>query len=616
MVTFFQTIYDNKPYYGTIEKALQRIKDCVSKTKVNIVRATLDKDLANKRKAELPCVLFSGKFKDRTDAGLIEHSGFLVLDFDGVYDVQEKKESLKKYSFIYAAWVSPSGNGVKALVKIKYPEKHRQHFEGLKDIFNDLDNSGINVSRVCYESIDPDLWINDNCKSFDKFKIEITKNVSVSNTTNDDFNKILKWLTNRGDAFVTGERNLFMYKLASACCRFGIPELDCESYASSSFLMQDSSFTMQEAKRAIKSAYKSNMFASAEFDKESIVNKSDRQEIVIDADIYNKEKKPKDVIFGLDVKKEALGIYRNGYESADSTGAIKFDEYFKFKKGEITLLSGIGNYGKSNFMKYLMVLSVKKFKRKFAIFTPEEMPAHEFYHDLTEIYLGANCTPTYHNRPTESQYLDAYDIISDHVFCIFPQTVMPTPDYVKERFLELIIKENIFCCIIDPFNQMANDYGKSGGNTAKYLETFLSDCTRFAITNSVNFFVIAHPNKLQKMQDGNYPCPDVFDIADGAMWNNKMDNILIYHRPNHQNDPEGSICEIHTKKIRRQKLVGKKGIIQFEFDRKKRRYIFDSIDYFDEANVMLELNELQPNKEFYKPDQFIEPSRFEQEAPF
>ena len=46
-----------------------------------------------------------------------------------------------------------------------------------------------------------------------------------------------------------------------------------------------------------------------------------------------------------------------------------------------------------------------------------------------------------------------------------------------------------------------------------------------------------------------------FDIADGAMWNNKMDNILIYHRPNHQKDPSSTLCELHTKKIRRQKSV-------------------------------------------------------------
>jgi hypothetical protein len=285
-----------------------------------------------------------------------------------------------------------------------------------------------------------------------------------------------------------------MYKLAAACCRFGITESECLSLSSQSFLMQDDSFTMKEAERAIKSAYKKNDFGTAEFEKDYVIDKETKREIELNADIYNLDIKPKDVIFGLDVKSLAVEIYRNGYESAESTGSGEIDEYFKFKKGEITLISGIGNYGKSNFVKYLMVLSVVKFKRKFGIFTPEEMPAHEFYHDLTEIYLGAYCTPNNKHRPSESEYLQAYDIISNHIFCIYPETIMPSPEYIKEKFLELIIKEKIFCCIIDPFNQLANDYTKGGGNTAKYLETFLSDCSRFAITNSVSkYFAVLPP---------------------------------------------------------------------------------------------------------------------------
>ena len=600
MTTFFKNIYENKPYFVKIETALSRIRLGASKPLIDDIRQTLDKSRSNAKKTMLPSVLFSGEFSGRNDSDLKRHSGFLVLDFDGVYDVNDKKEKLKKYSFIYSAWVSPSGTGVKALVKIKHPDKHRQHFKALKEIFNDLDNSGINLARVCYESYDPEIWINENAIAFDKTKEERESFVNTIKSSSEDFNKILTWLTNRGDAFRTGERNLFMYKLAAACCRFGITESECLSLSSQSFLMQDDSFTMKEAERAIKSAYKKNDFGTAEFEKDYVIDKETKREIELNADIYNLDIKPKDVIFGLDVKSLAVEIYRNGYESAESTGSGEIDEYFKFKKGEITLISGIGNYGKSNFVKYLMVLSVVKFKRKFGIFTPEEMPAHEFYHDLTEIYLGAYCTPNNKHRPSESEYLQAYDIISNHIFCIYPETIMPSPEYIKEKFLELIIKEKIFCCIIDPFNQLANDYTKGGGNTAKYLETFLSDCSRFAITNSVNFLIVAHPHKLQKDSGGNYPCPDVFEIADGAMWNNKMDNILIYHRPNHQLEPDSSLCELHTKKIRRQKMVGKKGILVFELEKRKRRYLFRGVD------------PLQTNDEKNK-ENII---NFENEAPF
>jgi hypothetical protein len=83
---------------------------------------------------------------------------------------------------------------------------------------------------------------------------------------------------------------------------------------------------------------------------------------------------------------------------------------------------------------------------------------------------------------------------------------------------------------------------------------------------------------MQKGGDGNYPCPDVFDLTDGAMWNNKMDNILVYHRPYAQTDPQNPTCEFYSKKIRRQKVVGKKGFIVFEMFFKTRRFLFEGSD--------------------------------------
>ena len=64
-------------------------------------------------------------------------------------------------SLCYSCWVS-SGDGLKALVKISNPERHRDHFRALRTYFNkqydlEVDESGINESRACFESYDPDL---------------------------------------------------------------------------------------------------------------------------------------------------------------------------------------------------------------------------------------------------------------------------------------------------------------------------------------------------------------------------------------------------------------------------------------------------------------------------
>lgn len=582
MVTIYKNIFDLTPNYISIETALDRIKSGKSKILVDEIRSHLDKDRASKLKQNLPSVLFSGKFPNqRTDKSIIEHSGFIVLDFDYVDDVTLKKIELSLNEYIYACWVSPSGNGVKALVRIAEGKEHRSHFLALKEEFENLDDSGINESRVCYESYDENIFINKDATIFNKLK-KVEK-VATTETESDNlkiFNNILRWLSNKGDAFVKGERNFFMFKLASACCRFGINETDCASFCSNEFLVTDNSFTRSELLRVISSAYKSNMgaFGTAYFENEKLMEKTSRKEIELDVDIYNPDIRPKDVIFGEDVKTEALNIYANGYDRVDGIGVDELDRYFKLKLGEITLLSGIGNYGKSSFLKWYLLARVLIFKDKFAIFSPEDNPAQEFYHDITEMYLGMNCTPFNPNRPSREVYEKAYDFISKHFFYIYPKEIAPTPDYIKQRFLELIIKEKVTGCIIDPFNQMTNDYNKSSGRSDKYLETFLADCSRFAQLNNIYFIIVAHPTKMQLGSGGSYPCPNVFDIADGAMWNNKMDNILIYHRPDHQTNPNSNLCELHSKKIRRQKTVGIKGIVQFELDRRTRRFYFNGFD--------------------------------------
>lgn len=581
MITIFKNIFSHDPHYITVDVALKRISEGNSKKIVEEVRSTIDKEKANKIKYNLPSVCFSGKFTgERTDKSIVQHSGFMVLDFDGVEDLRAKQTDIISHDFIYACWVSPSGKGLKVLVRVANGKKHREHFAALKEIFPEIDDSGKNESRVCYESYDPDIYLYPDATIFKKIK-KVEREIIKEVATTDDysiFKKLLTWLSNRNDAFVTGERNNFIFKLASACCRYGIGQESAESLISTEFL-SNSEFSKTECSRAIKSAYKTNTsrFGSASFDKEVLVDKVTRKEIEVDTTIFDEGVRPQDVIYGIDVKDRAMDLYDKGYARVLGIDVPELDERFKPKKGELTIITGIGNYGKSSWKRWYQVMRAVKYGEKFGSFSPEDNPPEEYYHDLTEILLGCDCTPFNHERPNRNIYERAYDFICRHFFYVYPKSAEPTPVYVKEVFLELIVKEGIDGVDIDPFNQMSNNYQGFAGRD-KYLEWVLTDFARFAILNDVYFWIINHPTKLVKQGDGNYPCPDVFDISDGAMWNNKSDNILVYHRPFAQTDPQNAACEFHSKKIRRQKTVGKKGFILFEMLFKTRRFFFGGSD--------------------------------------
>ena len=599
IATIFKNIFSKEPHFIAIEKALERIKSGSSKELVIEIRNTLDKEKANKIKLNLPSVCFSGKFgNDRKDEQLIEHSGFIVLDFDDISELREKQTDIISHDFVYACWVSPSGNGLKALIKIADGSKHREHFQSLQEVFPEIDRSGINVSRVCYESFDPEIYVNDKASVFAKAKkiekITVTENQNVDDSEN--FRRILKWLTNKNDAFVTGERNTYIFKLASACCRFGIDENAALGLISAEYTVSND-FTMSEMKSAVKSGYRANRnnFGTASIQKEKLVSKETNYEIDVKREFTEENGENyriEDVVYGIDVKDRALSINERGFEKIMGVGIPELDYLFKPKRGEITLLTGIGNYGKTAWQKSQILGRIIMFGEKIATFSPEDTPAEEYFHDFVEMLLGCECTPFNPNRPSNEVYEAAYDFISKHIFYISAEMLSPTPQYIKEKFLELIVQEKVDFCCIDPFNQMTNDYKGFGGRTDKYLETLLADFSRFAKKNDVYFWVIAHPKLMERDKSGNYKCPDVFDVADGAMWNNKMDNILVYHRPFAQTDPNNPLAEFHSKKIKK-KSVGRKGFLLVEYVWERRRFFIEGRDFIQEM-----LN--KKNYEFWK----------------
>lgn len=586
MVTIFKDIFSKEPIHVSIDTALERIRTGVkSKEKVIDIRNAIDKTNANNLKLQLPSVCFSGIFNERKDEKIIEHSGFLVLDFDAVSEIDVKAAYLANNPFIYALWVSPSGTGLKALIRLSDGKKHREHFQALKEIFPDVDKSGINESRVCYESYDPNIYINKNAKVFTKIvSFKKIEEKSIITEDAEKFKRLLKWLANKGSAFVTGERNIFIYKLASACCRFGIDETSV-AYLILSEYPSSNDFSNRECVATIKSAYKSNKnnFGDASFENDILINKISRKEVDIPIENFDLSIHPKDVIYASSVKSDAMDIYFKGYETINGIGVKEFDDLYKSRKGEITCLTGIGNYGKTTLFKWITLMKALLYGEKMATFSPEDSPAADYYLDYVEILLGCDCSINNSYRPNADVFRAAYDFVGKHIFYVYPESNTPSPQYIKERFLEVIIKEKVSQLCIDPFNQLVHDYKNHGGKIDTYLEYTFGDFSRFSQANNVNMMIIAHPVKLIKQANGNYPCPDVYDLAGGGMWSNKMDNILVYHRPFMQTDPASPVCEFHTRKVRRQKTVGRRGSLELQYNRRSRRYEIGSYDYMADA---------------------------------
>ena len=599
--TIFKNISPNEPYYIPIDMALERIRDGRSKELVEKIRAETDKDKRDSLKRRLPCICFSGKFTERYDNQLIEHSGFIVLDFDHVKIEETLKEASQK-PYVYASWISPSGDGLKVLVRLKDGLKHRQHFKALRQEFlehdedgvllyesygglptSKVDRSGINESRICFESYDPNIYINKNAIPFEGL-IEEEAGYVFNNSetgsytaTTDDISKLVKWLAKDNRYFVSGERNTFIFVLACACCRYGIEIDDCKQYCYYEFFQNSSDFTKGEGDKAIESAYRTERksFGTVSFKKGELIN--EKGETPTFEGLQHGDK-VKDVVYADDVHNDVFSIIKDGRQGIQGIGIEKLDKAFKQMRGQVNLLTGYGNHGKSAWLKWYLVCRAILFGEKYALFPPEEGGADEFYLSLMEIVLGCDLTPNNRNRPSMDKINECFEFVRKHFFYIYPKEVMPTPEYIKERCMYLMFTEGISGLVIDPFNQLTNDYTLYGGRVDLYLEKVLSDLDRFANNNDLFFWIVAHPTKTLKNKDGGYDAPTEYDIAGGAMWNNKVYNILAYHRPFAWSDPRNPSCELHQRKIKKKGINGNSGFVEFEYDYIRRRFVFDGYD--------------------------------------
>lgn len=267
LITIFKNYYEHLPYDRHINDILNRIKTGASLDKVNQYRITGKAEL----KKKLPSIMFSGQFSKRNAESIIKHSGFICLDFDKFPDSETLtfwKDTLEGDNYTYCVFLSPSGYGLKCVVKIPpIIKNHRAYFDALHEYYQCeyFDTKCSDVCRICFESYDPYLTINHNSSVWEKAKftepvtvIYNQQNLDQSQTANN----LLKWW-HRKFGLYSGARNANVFKLCAAFNDYGIDK-DYAYSIISEFQQED--FKISEIETILKSAYrKTDKFGTLKF---------------------------------------------------------------------------------------------------------------------------------------------------------------------------------------------------------------------------------------------------------------------------------------------------------------------------------------------------------------
>ncbi len=167
------------PVEITVFSILNSFRTTKFKDQIELARSfyrTGNFEMYNLLKGNLMAVTFSGTFSPRrTLVNLVNYSGYIILDIDKAGDsLIFHKKCLEDNEFVHAVWLSPSGDGLKFLIKTSNDQvyhklvyfsavKYFQEKYGLK-----VDTSGSDIPRLCYVSYDPDIYINFDASYYDE----------------------------------------------------------------------------------------------------------------------------------------------------------------------------------------------------------------------------------------------------------------------------------------------------------------------------------------------------------------------------------------------------------------------------------------------------------------
>jgi len=126
-------------------------------------------DDADRLKKQLPGILWTGTFASRKNDGIESFSGYLCADIDKVPDrIDELRDTANQDPHAAAAFVSPSGTGIKIVFRVPVAadgSQHRQHFNAVRahvaKIYGaKVDEAAKDVARLCFVSHDPAAFYN------------------------------------------------------------------------------------------------------------------------------------------------------------------------------------------------------------------------------------------------------------------------------------------------------------------------------------------------------------------------------------------------------------------------------------------------------------------------
>jgi twinkle protein len=273
-----------------------------------------------------------------------------------------------------------------------------------------------------------------------------------------------------------------------------------------------------------------------------------------------------DVVSVADLAEDVARVWGSAPSRGLSTGWGSVDQFYTIEPGQLTVITGIPSSGKSEWLDALMLNLATLHGWRFAVCSPENMPLTTHCAKLLEKHIGKPFWVGPTARMTGWDLTMGLQWLNDHVTMIASEDNLTVVN-VLEKAAVLVRRQGIRGLLLDPFNEF--DHTRERGMTeTEYISNTLGAMKRWARKHQVHVWLVAHPQKLYRREDGSYPIPTPYDISGSAAFRNKADNCITVWR-----DMENTEIpvQIHIQKVRF-KHIGTVGMAELHWDRRTGRY--------------------------------------------
>ena len=217
-------------------------------------------------------------------------------------------------------------------------------------------------------------------------------------------------------------------------------------------------------------------------------------------------------------------IFENGVDGGRASGLKSLDKLFRACPQTLTICTGIPGSGKSAFLTWLSVRLSATSNWQCAIFSAEtstQILLLQLASAFTDRpYMG-------HDKMSREELDSALDWISSrYVFLDETQTDIES---VIERAQAAVLRNGVRMLIVDPYNFLTGTSEGSDDGLAR-INNLLTSLKSLAVSHDLAIFLVAHPVKMYRQQDGTTPIPTGYSVSGSSAFYNVADAGITLSR--------------------------------------------------------------------------------------